>query len=104
MSLDRSIPQETARAIDGVRQELSSRIRLEGPVVEVFFAAAGDAAAIAHGLGRVPDGYVVLMTIGGHVAATRVTEWTADLVWLVADADNTRARVYFVAVDEVRNA
>lgn len=104
MPLDRSLPREVSKADDRLRRELATPVRAFGPVLEVLGVNAGDPMAIAHGLGRVPDGYLVLMTIGGQVQATQVTGWTDQLAYLVADTDNTRARVVFVAVEEVRNA
>jgi hypothetical protein len=104
MGLERFTPQGTAEAIERTRQELVSPIVKYGPVVEVLCAVAGDPAAIAHGLGRVPDGYLVLRSIGGHVSDAQITAWTSELAWVVADTNNTRARLMFVATEEVRNA
>jgi hypothetical protein len=104
MAVNRSVPREVAQADERLRRELATPFRAFGPVLEVLCAGAGDPVAIAHGVGGVPDGLLVLMAIGGQVQATSVTGWTDQLAYLVADTDNTRVRVVFVAVEEVRNA
>lgn len=100
---DRFLERRAGEAIDRARQELATPILDYGPVVEVLLEVAGTPAAVTHGLGRIPDGYLPVLEIGGNVQAYAFTTWTTDLAWLVASANNTRARVTFVAVREVRN-
>jgi hypothetical protein len=74
-------------------------VRQEGPVLEVAFPKADTARDIAHGLGRVPTGVVVVLQSGGVVTATKVAEWTADLAYLSADTADTQARIYFIVTE-----
>jgi hypothetical protein len=63
--------------------------------VWIAFPVNGAAVDIAHGLGAVPDGYVLL---GQDATVTRVRgqAWTRDTAYLQADADDSRALVIFV--------
>jgi hypothetical protein len=101
---DRFLERETANAIDRVRRELATAFTAFGPVVEVFCAVAGNRAAVSHGLGRVPDGYLVVLELGGQVLGVDVTQWTTELAFVVSTQNNTRARLTFVVAQEVRNA
>lgn len=106
MSLPRFTDRATARAIDRTEQPwLEHGIERWGPPVEVFLVAAGDEAAVEHGLGRIPHGYVPVLVVGGNVQASRPQAWTETVAYLVADTANTRAIVLFVALrKEIRNA
>jgi hypothetical protein len=104
MSLDRFVPAPTARAVDRLEQSLVTAFEIWGAPVEVFLAVAGDEAAVEHGLGRVPDGYLPILVVGGNVQASRPHAWTETTAYLVADANATRAIVVFVTCrKEIRN-
>jgi hypothetical protein len=92
----------TQVALDRAIAEARGRIRQEGPVLEVEFPIADTARDIAHGLGRVPTGVIVVLQSGGVVTATDVARWTADLAYLAADTAHTRARLYFVVTEDPR--
>lgn len=103
---DRFAGRESAEATDRVRQEMKALTAVDqcSASFDVLCQVAGDAVAIRHGLGRVPDGYLIFLEVGGHVMATRVLEWTTDLAFVVADTDNTRVRLAFVALKDLRHA
>jgi hypothetical protein len=103
MARDRFAPREASEAADRVRRDLASPVRAFGPVLEVLCPVAGAAVAVFHQLGRRPDGYHVLLLLGGQVSAIAMTAWNESTAYLVADTDNTRVRVMFVAVQEVQN-
>ncbi len=104
MSLHRFNDAATARAVDRVAQELASPFAQVGPALEVFLPAVGDEAAVEHGLGCIPDGYLLLLTVGGTVQAARPDAWTETTAYLVADANNVRVRLMFVQCrKEIRN-
>lgn len=98
MSLDRFADPGAARAVDQASQVLESAIEQWGPPIECLLPVSGTPAAVEHGLGRIPDGAVVLLALGGNVRAASITSWTTDTAFLVADANNTRARIIFVKV------
>lgn len=68
--------------------------------IDVHFPAADTPREVAHGLGEVPDGYLVLWALVGDVNAENLTTWTDELAFLRADAANTRARIIFVTTRE----
>lgn len=96
MSLDRFTDPDVARAADTLEQRLMTPIEKWGPPLEVLLPVAGTAGAVEHGLGEIPDGLLVLLVLGGNVRAHNYTRWTTTTAWLVADANNTRARVCFI--------
>jgi len=89
-----------ARAIDDER----GAILAEGPVLEVYFPVAGTRLDVAHRLGATPQGYVTLLEVGGSVRGIDVPQWTPELAYLVADANHTRARLFFVVTEVPINA
>lgn len=78
--------------------DLESRLRpfwaTLGPALEVTCAAAGASRQVLHGLGAVPDGYLVHLATGALYAVTP-ERWTEDLAFLTAPVANTFARVQF---------
>lgn len=68
--------------------------------IDVHFPGASTARGVAHGLGTVPDGYLVLFSLGGEVHAANPITWTDQLAFLIASDANTVARVIFVTTRE----
>lgn len=97
MSLDRFADVSTARAADRVDQQIAEgAIERWGRPLEVFNTTAGAEIAVEHGLGEIPDGFFVILALAGQVRASRYHAWTTTTAYLVADTNNTRARVIFV--------
>lgn len=71
-----------------------------GPILEVVFPVANTRRDLPHGLGQVPDGYHVLLQSGGVLTATDVALWTPQVAWLMASANNTRARLIFFTLHQ----
>lgn len=94
----RDVDIAIARAMDEAR----GPVRVAGAVLEIYFPLAGTRRDVAHGLGVTPTGYVLLLEAGGQVQAIDVTQWSADLAYLVADTAHTRARLYFVSAEVQR--
>lgn len=66
----------------------------------VHFPAADTPREIAHELQQVPDGYLVILSVGGTVQAENPINWTDQLAVLRASQNNTVARVIFVTTRE----
>lgn len=96
----RAVDQATQVALDTAQREaVGLPYGTVGPVLDVFFAAT-DVRDIAHGLGVIPDGYHVLLAVGGTVLAADVHRWTDRVCWLQASDANTRIRVVFFKLQE----
>jgi len=104
--IERSPDQGTTQAIGAGFDALRLLpLAAVGPVLQVTFPAANTRRDIPHGLGVVPDGYLVVLQNGGVIIATDVHLWTTEAAWLQASAANTIARVVFFALQEgdIRN-
>lgn len=96
----RAVDQATQIALDtAARDGIGLPYAAVGPVREVFFGTT-DIRDIAHELGVVPDGYHVLLSVGGSVLAADVHRWTDRVCWLQASDANTRIRVVFFKLQE----
>ena len=72
--------------------------------VSVRFPAANTPRDIVHGLGVVPDGYLILRA-DANVIAVPGRIWTRDLAYLQAGTAGARATLLFVTLREApRNA
>lgn len=100
----RFVDRDTAAAIDQLRAENTSPILLYGPVLEIAFQASATRRDVQHGLKVIPTGFIVIATQGGNVQAFDLANWTPDLAFLSADANNTRVRGYFVVTEVPTNA
>lgn len=96
IGVDVASSEALARAQAGQPQFL----RAHGPALEVKFPAALTRRDVAHGLGVVPDGYLLARQVGGFVRAIDVHLWTADRAYLEADTAGTRAVVMFFTFRE----
>lgn len=77
--------------------------RYSAPFVEEI-PVAGVPHEFAHGLGEVPDGYLVLFTVGGTVQATNPVTWTDQVASLIASDANTTVKVIWITTrEEPRN-
>lgn len=70
-----------------------------GPVVVVTFPAANSPRAVAHELGRVPDGYLVVEA-DGPVYRAPGRAFTRDLAYMQSSAAGTRASLRFYSNKE----
>lgn len=96
---DRFLDPQTAEAFKRAEQELRPYWRDYARPVDVHFAAAGATRQVAHGLGTVPTGYLVVMQTGALYAVTP-ERWTSDLALLQAPVANTRAVLVFYTLRE----
>ena len=96
MSLDRFTDRPTAVATDRVAKDLAGAITRWGEPVEVYLPIAGDEAQVEHGLGELPHGVLVILSIGGNVRSSSPHLWTPTSARLVADANAVRAVVIFI--------
>lgn len=96
---DRFLDPQTAEAFKRSEQELRPFWRDYARPVEVHFQVATATRQVAHGLGTVPSGYVVVMQTGALYAVTP-ERWTEDLALLQAPSANTRAVLVFYTLRE----
>lgn len=90
---------EVDAAIARAADDLTGRVRQEGPVLEVLFQSSVDRRDVAHGLGTIPTGFITVLEVGGQVEGVDVASWTPELAYLTADA-GCRARLFFVKTEE----
>lgn len=67
--------------------------------IEVTFPASNQQRDVAHGLGVVPRGFLLVWS-DGPVFAEPGKPWTVDLAWLRSSVAGTRARVIFYTLRE----
>jgi len=101
---DQTLPL-TGSALDAIvtavrKQLVRVPLGVVGPVLEVVFPAANTPRDLAHGLGVVPDGYLVVLQSRGMIYAVDVDRWTTEVAWLQASVAQTRARVLFYRLQE----
>lgn len=98
--VNQGVDPSTSEALARTQAPLRPWWGAYGRVLEVTFPAATTRRDVAHGLGVVPDGVLVLAAITGNVRAVDLHRWTADTAYLEADVANARARVLFVTARE----
>lgn len=78
---------------DEVKTILNSGLKFSdnfsGKQVSVTFSGAAADASVAHGLGRVPTGYIILSSSVSMNVYTGATAWTSNLIYLRASAAGT---------------
>jgi len=92
--MNSAIDQPTRDAVTPVSDRVRIPFAVIGPVLEVDFVTGGDARDIPHGLGAVPDGYMVLLCQGGPVGAVDYSTWTDRVAWMEAPTE-TKIRIVF---------
>lgn len=96
---DRFLDPQTAEAFKRAEQELRPFWRDYARPVEVHFPVAAATRQVAHGLGTVPTGYLIMLQTGALYAVTP-ERWTSDLALLQAPSANTRAVLMFYTIRE----
>lgn len=96
---ERYIDPLTETAIGRLRDQLLDRI-VRSPVYEVSFAAANTPRDVQHGLGVIPTGFIVILSVGGgRIDGVNMPLWTPDLAFLQSNTANVRARLYFLLTE-----
>lgn len=93
------LDQNVSEALNQQEKELRPFWRNYARPVEIHFPAANDPRQVAHGLGVVPSGYLVVMQTGALYSLTP-ERWTSDLALLTAPVANTRAMLIFFTLRE----
>lgn len=96
---DRFVEPNVAEALKRAEQELRPFWRDYARPVEVHFAVAAATRQVAHLLGTVPSGYLIVETSGPLYSVTK-ERWTEDLALLQAPNANTRAVLVFYTLRE----
>lgn len=99
MPRDRFVDANVSESLSRVEQELRPFWRDYARPVEVHFATGAATRQVAHLLGTVPSGYVIVMQTGALYAVTP-ERWTEDLALLQAPDANTRAVLMFYTLRE----
>jgi hypothetical protein len=97
---DRFVDQDTAEALKRQQGEFRPFWRDYSRPVRVFFPAANVTRQVAHGLGTVPDGFLVVLSTVGRVIGVTPELWTNDLALLSGNLANTRAVLIFFTLRE----
>lgn len=96
---DRFLDPQTAEAFKRAEQELRPFWRDYARPVEVHFQVAAATRQVAHLLGTVPSGYLIVESTGPLYSVTK-ERWTEDLALLQAPDANTRAVLMFYTLRE----
>ncbi len=98
---DRFLDAATASAIRTAKSELAqlSPFAAVGRPVSVTFVAANTRREVAHQLGEVPDGYLVIEA-DCTISREPGEQWTKDLAFVRGSAANTRATLVFFVLRE----
>lgn len=96
---DRFLDPNVAEAFKRAEQELRPFWRDYARPVDVHFAVAGATRQVAHQLGTMPTGYLIMLATGALYAVTP-ERWTSDLALLQAPVANTRALIMFYTLRE----
>lgn len=93
------LDQPVSEALNQQEKELRPFWRTYARPVEVHFPAASATRQVAHGLGVVPSGFLVVLQTGALYSVTP-ERWTSDLALLTAPVANTRAVLVFYTLRE----
>jgi len=96
---ERYLDRPVGEALTRREREDTEFIAVKGPMVAAAFPVAGATLQVAHGLGAVPDGHLLIMATGA-VYDVQVERWSADLAYLTAPVANTYARMIFFRLRE----
>jgi len=66
-----------------------------GKITTVTFSAANTDVAVAHGLGRVPTGYLIISSGASMSVYTGSSAWTSNLIYLRSSATGTVGVIVF---------
>ncbi len=96
---ERFLEQPVAEALKRQQTELRPFWRDYARPVNVAFPAANVPRQVAHQLGTVPSGYVIVLATGDLFALTP-EKWTGTMAILTAPVANTRAVLMFYTLRE----
>ncbi len=90
-------PEEVNTLVDKFQQQVSEVINggldfhtnFNGTLVDAVFTAANTDTAVAHGLGRIPTGYIPTSKTAAMHVFTGTGKWTTKLIYLRADVVGT---------------
>lgn len=98
---NRFLEQDEAEALKRQETVLRPFWRMFARPVRVHFASAtGAMRQVAHGLGVVPDGFLIVQATGA-IASVTPDKWTSDVALLSAPVQDTRAVLIFFTLREV---
>ncbi len=96
-----SLRRFTSMAVEAITTEVNGRLTFGGNIDasgphSVTFASASDVQAVAHNLGRIPTGFIVVnLNAGIVVYQPSVPAWLKDQIFLQASGAGT-ATIYVV--------
>lgn len=78
-------------------QILNGRIEfgehIQGGFVEVTLSSGEN--EVAHGLGFIPSGYILLSKEGaGDIWSVKLSEWSNEVLWLASSVGNLKVRLF----------
>lgn len=90
-------PEELTAVLDRFAQNVADTLNgkidfhtnFNGNLVNAVFTAANTDTVVAHGLGRIPTGYIPTAKTAAMHVFTGTGKWTAKLMYLQADAIGT---------------
>jgi hypothetical protein len=100
--MPRPVDRPTSDALVAVdrRQPFEWPFAACSKIFEVYFPSNSTVVDVAHGMGEIPIGMVVLSQVGGIVYTPVGNLWTKDVAYLLASANGTRALLVFVTARE----
>ena len=94
--LNRFVWLTTSTAIRVLSGELGNSPQLPQGMTLYTFAAAAGGEEVAHGLDRVPTGYLVIRRYPmGQVADANLSDWNSRTVWLQTDQAGLQVTLLF---------
>jgi len=95
----RSLDEQTNRGLDSVQRDIAPWWAAYSRPLRVTFPDMNVQRDIEHGLGVIPDGFLVVYA-DAEIAAEPGVLWTQDFAYLRAGAVNARAVVVFYTLRE----
>jgi hypothetical protein len=95
---ERFVDASVAESQKRLEQELRPFWRDYARPVDIFVPAAG-VRQVAHQLGTVPDGFLIVRSTGILVAA-QIDQWTADLAYVQAVVPTRAVLVFYTLREE----
>lgn len=99
MSRDRAVDANVAEALARLRRESTVPWDRMTPPLRITLAVSGSTRDVAHGLGAIPDGMLVVWA-DAPIFAVPGVPWTRDLAFLRASSNNVHAIVCFYTLKE----
>lgn len=93
--LDPTVPANVASAIDRAEQRVAPPWSAHGAMLTVTFPAANTRRDVAHGLGVIPSGFIVIWA-NGPIYASPGQLMDNQLAYLQSSVAGTTAKIMFV--------